>query len=170
MWLLDHTHVTYITFTRRTLLRRFTEADFRDMFPLQWLPSIIYGHFKGCDQVASAAVTRNSTKAMRLANKASIFRAELYAITLAMDFIRRCKNTKFIVFSDSMSSLEALNVFKIEVDLVLKIIKDYTSLIRAGKVIEFCWIPSHMNIADNKRADTAGKFTNILCFKRTFCS
>jgi len=39
------------------------------------------------DQVASAAVTRNSTKAVRLANKASIFRAELYAITLAMDFM-----------------------------------------------------------------------------------
>ena len=57
---------------------------------------------------------------MRLANKASIFRAELYAITLAMDFIRRSKYTKFIVFLDSLSSLEALNGFKIEVDLVLK--------------------------------------------------
>jgi len=90
-----------------------------------------------------------------LANKASIFRAELYAITLAMDFIRRSKDTKFIVFSDSMSSLEALNGFKIELDLVLKIIIDYTSLIKAGKVIEFCWIPSHVNIPGTERADTA---------------
>jgi len=39
------------------------------------------------DQVASAAVTRNFTKAVLLANKASIFRAELYTITLAMDFM-----------------------------------------------------------------------------------
>jgi len=81
---------------------------------------------------------------VRLANKASILRAVLYAITLAMDFIRRSKDTKFIVFSDSMSSLEAPNGFKIELDLVLKIIKDYTSLIKVGKVIEFCWIPSHV--------------------------
>jgi len=56
-----------------------------------------------------------------------------------------------------MSSVEALNGFKIEVDLVLKIIKDYTSLMKAGKVIEFCWIPSHVNIRGNDRAHTAAK-------------
>ena len=74
-----------------------------------------------------------------------------------MDLIRRSKDTKFIGFSDSMSSLEALNGFKIELDLVLKIIKDYTSLIKVGKVVEFCWIPSQVNIAGNERADTAAK-------------
>jgi len=36
-------------------------------------------------------------------------------------------------------------------------IKDYTSLIKAGKVIEFCWIPSHVNIPGNERADIAAK-------------
>jgi len=85
------------------------------------------------DQVVSAAVARNSTKTVRLPDRASIFRVELYAITLAMDFIRHSKDIKFIVFSDSKSSLEALNGFKIELDLVLKIIKDYTDLIKAGK-------------------------------------
>ena len=44
--------------------------------------------------------------------------------------------------------------FKIELDLVQKIIKDYTNLINAGKTIEFCWIPSHVNIPGNERADT----------------
>ena len=39
-------------------------------------------------------------------------------------------------FSDSMSSLEALSGFKIELDLVLKIIKDYTHLTNAGKTIK----------------------------------
>jgi len=109
------------------------------------------------DQVASAAVARNFTKTVRLPDRASIFTAELYAITLAMDFIRHSKDTKFIVFSDSKSSLEALNGFKIELDVVLKIIKDYTYFIKAGKVIEFCWIPSHVNIPGNERADIAAK-------------
>ena len=109
------------------------------------------------DQMASAAVARNSTKSVRLPDKASIFRAELHAISLAMDFIRHNKDTRFIVFSDSKSSLEALIAFRIELDLVLKIIKDYSSLIKAGKVIEFCWIPSHVNIPGNDRADTATK-------------
>ena len=53
--------------------------------------------------------------------------------------------------------MEALNGVRIELDLVLKIIKDYTSLIKAGKAIKFCWIPSHVNIPGNERADTAAK-------------
>ena len=112
---------------------------------------------KMSDQVASAAVARSSTKMVRLPDKTSIFRVELYAITLAVDFIRPSKHTKFIVFSDSKSSLEALNGFKIELDLVLKIIKDYTSFLKPGKVIKFCCIPSHVNIPGNERADTAAK-------------
>ena len=60
-----------------------------------------------------------------------------------------------------MSSLEALNGFKIELDLVQKIIKDYTNLINAGKTIEFCWIPSHVNIPGNERADTAAKASGL---------
>jgi len=56
---------------------------------------------------------------------------------------------KFKLAFDSKSRPEALNCFRIELDLVLKIIKDYTSLIKDGKVIEFCWIASHVNIPDN---------------------
>ena len=111
--------------------------------------------FWHCTAEMASAVAKNSTKVVRLASKASIFKVELYAITLAMDFVRHSKDTKFIVFSDSMSKLEGLNGFKIEVDLVL--IKEYTSLTKAGKVIEFCCIPSHVNIAGNERADTASK-------------
>jgi len=66
----------------------------------------------------------NCTKTVRLPDRSSIFRAELYAITLAIDLIRHSKDTKFIVFSDSKSRLEALSGFRIELDLVLKIIQD----------------------------------------------
>jgi len=56
-----------------------------------------------------------------------------------------------------MSSLEILRGFKIELDLVLKIIKDYTHLVNADKTIEFCWIPGHINIPCNKGANIAAK-------------
>jgi len=78
--------------------------------------------------VASAVVARNSLETVRLPNKASIFRAELYAITLAMDLIRRSEDTKFLIFSDSVSSLEDLNGFKVEFHLVFKIAKDYIQI------------------------------------------
>jgi len=61
------------------------------------------------DRVASAVVAWNYAKTVLLANKASLFIAELYAITLAIDLIRRSRDTKFIIFSDSMSSPEALD-------------------------------------------------------------
>jgi len=56
-----------------------------------------------------------------------------------------------------MSSLEALNWFKFELDLVQKIIKDYTHLANNGKSIIFCWIRSHVNIPANEKADAAAK-------------
>ena len=109
------------------------------------------------DRVASAVVWQNSCKTVRLPNNASIFRAELYAINLSLNIIRRCRDKQFIIFSDSMSSLQALSGFKLEIDLVQRILKDYTALTNCGKSIVFCWIPSHVNIRGNERADTAAK-------------
>jgi len=40
---------------------------------------------------------------------------------------------------------------------VQNIIKDYTHLADSGKTIILCWIPSHVNIRGNERADTAAK-------------
>ena len=71
---------------------------------------------------------------------------QFYAISLALNVIRRCRDTDFIIFSDSMSSLQALSGFKLEIDLVQKILKDYTTLTNSGKSIVLCWIPSHVNI------------------------
>ena len=107
------------------------------------------------NEVAAAVIDGNVTKTTRLPNKASIFRAELHAISLALCLIRRSKEKNFIIFSDSMSSLEAISGFKLEIDIVQNIITDYTHLANSGKTIILCWIPSHVNIRGNERADTA---------------
>ena len=67
------------------------------------------------------------------------------------------KEKNFIIFSDSISSLEAIGGFKLEIDIVQNIIKDYTHLADSGKTIILCWIPSHVNIRGSERADTAAK-------------
>ena len=56
-----------------------------------------------------------------------------------------------------MSSLEAINGFKLKIDIMQNIIMDYTHLANSGKTIILCWIPSHVNIRGNERADTAAK-------------
>ena len=59
------------------------------------------------DQVGSATICGTTTKTVRLPNGVSIFRAELYAITMALNIIYHRKENYFIIFSDSMSSLQA---------------------------------------------------------------
>ena len=56
-----------------------------------------------------------------------------------------------------MSSLEAISGFKLKIDIVHNILKDYTNLANTGKTIILCWITSHVNIRGNHRADTAAK-------------
>ena len=90
------------------------------------------------DQVGSATVCGTTTKTARLPNAASIFRAELYAITMALNIIYRKKENDFIIFSDSMSSLQAIKGFKLELNLVYQIIKDYSHLTESGKRIVIC--------------------------------
>ena len=105
------------------------------------------------DRVASAAISLNMVRSSRLPNIASIFRAELYATTVAMYFVRRSRNSNFIIFSDSMSSLEPRNTgrLKFELDLVQKIIKDYTHLTNNGKTIIFCSVSyTHLTLPTNR--------------------
>ena len=53
-----------------------------------------------------------------------------------------------------MSSLQSINGFNLESDLVQK---DYTVLAKNGKNIILCWIPSHVGILSNEKADSAAK-------------
>ena len=99
-------------------------------------------------------VHRDNTKCVRLPHAASIFRAELYALLLAIDVVRRSKEKNFVIFSDSMSSLQSINGFNLDSDLVQKFLKDYTVL---AKNIILCWIPSHVGILGNEKADAAAK-------------
>jgi len=64
------------------------------------------------DQVAAAVVHGSVTKTTKLPDKSSIFRA--------LAAIRRSKEKNFFIFSDSMSSLEAISAFKLKIDIVQK--------------------------------------------------
>jgi len=108
-------------------------------------------------RVSAAAVCGESTKSVRLPDHVSIFTAELYALNLALGAIRNKRENNFLILTDSLSSLEAINSFKIENSLVLSFIRDYTKLASNGKQIVICWVPSHVGIRGNEKADAAAK-------------
>ena len=87
------------------------------------------------NRVAAAVVHRDNTKCVRLPDTASIFRAELYALLLAIDVVRRSKEKNFVIFSDSMSSLQSIYGFNLDSDLVQKFLNDYIILAKNGKTL-----------------------------------
>jgi len=80
-----------------------------------------------------------------------------HALDMALDIIRRTRSKDYVVFSDSLSSLQAIESCKVENPLILKILKDHNQLINSGKSITFRWIPSHIGIRGNEDADIAAR-------------
>jgi len=68
----------------------------------------------GWETNSHSVLYRSTPKTTRLPNTASSFSAEVYAISLVLTVIRRSKDYNFVIFADSMSSLQALSGFKLE--------------------------------------------------------
>jgi len=89
------------------------------------------------NRVAAAVVHRDNTKCVWLPDTASIFRAELYALLLGIDVVWCSKEKNFVIFSDSMSSLQSISGCNLDSDLVQKFLKDYTILAKMAKTLFF---------------------------------
>ena len=88
----------------------------------------------------------------RLPDFCSIYTAELSAILLALDCIERSTRRNFLVCSDSMSALQALQNKLVDHPLISSILRSYHSLSRNHDII-FCWTPGHVGITGNEKAD-----------------
>ena len=95
-------------------------------------------------------VHRDNTKSVQVS-------LDTAALLLAIDLVRCSKENNFVIFSDSMSSLQSIYGFNLDSDLVQKFLKDYTILAKNGKNIILSWIPSHVGIFSNEKADAAAK-------------
>ena len=94
---------------------------------------------------------------MRLPDSASIFTAEIWAIITALEEIKNASESKFIIFTDSLSCLQALLYMKLEHPLIGMAIRKCVFLNIANKDIILCWVPSHVGIRGNEKADSAAK-------------
>jgi len=81
---------------------------------------------------AAAAVNGDVVKSLRITSHGSIFTAELIALNLAFNIIRRSRRKKFVIFSDSLSGLLAIRNCQLETVYVQKFIINYCQLVNAG--------------------------------------
>ena len=108
---------------------------------------------------------------MRIPDGSLIFTAEAKAIDLALDLVDNCNShDKFIIFSDSLSVLQALNHTSSKNQQIEKILQKHHTISKY-KTRVYCWIPSHIGMRNNERVDKKSKRifefrTN--CFKIPF--
>ena len=63
----------------------------------------------------------------------------------------------FTIFSDSKSVLMALESFNSRHPIVLKILEWLYLLKRRGREVHFCWVPAHVGVPGNEKADALAK-------------
>ena len=103
-------------------------------------------------KVACAAVFQNQELLKRLPNESSIYSAEVIAIDQAMNIIANHKSSKFII----KSALQALQSKDSSTPLITRLLDKMNTLSKNNSII-LTWIPSHIAIQGNERADRAAK-------------
>ena len=92
----------------------------------------------------------------RINDEASICTAELLAIEAAIEYIWDTSDEEFMIITDSLSSLQALKSQKLN-NPILSNILHMCHYLSGHKDIIFCWVPSHIGIQSNERADVLAK-------------
>ena len=113
------------------------------------------------DQKISAgtvlSVASNSPFSCRLRDHCSIYTAELQSILLALKQAYQSQERQFIIFSDSLSALQALGKLKTDHPLLIQIQELLHKINADQKEIVFMWVPGHVGIRGNEAADRAAK-------------
>lgn len=109
------------------------------------------------NNVGCACVAGNTLVVRKLQSETSIFSAELYAIRDSLEVICRSNDVKYTIFTDSKSSIQAIQKYNNNNPIVMDIVSLLIRLSLERKEVKLCWVPSHVNVGGNERADTEAK-------------
>ncbi|XP_074026206.1 uncharacterized protein [Leptinotarsa decemlineata] len=107
--------------------------------------------------VGAAFTSTASNHSFKLPAESTVFSGEFYAIWKALEYAEKSDHSKFLVITDSLSTLEAITKLNPEHPIILHIKHKLHSIIEKRKHIHFMWVPSHVGIAGNERADQLAK-------------
>ena len=97
----------------------------------------------------------------RLLDNSTIFATEATAISLALNYYQHMDpvHHDVIVYSDSMSCVQAIEGEDTKNPFICHIMNLLWSLSDKGTRVRFCWVPSHCGIDGNERVDQLAKGT-----------
>jgi len=124
-----------------------------------------YKHYKAIytdgskneNSVGAGVVMGDMTQKIGLPKDASVFTAELTAIKKAFDLIYLSRKHRFIIYSDSLSALEAVANHLHSNPIVADILVKLHHLLNVNKSVVLAWVPSHIGIPGNERADRVAR-------------
>ena len=141
--------------------REFLDAETKVQFLLhtcryRGFDAIYTDGSKTADGVGFAAVGESSNTQGSLPPAASIFTAELHAILAAVKMARASRSNSVVIYSDSRSALQA--VYSLDSpNPVVREIQDRLAAASACMKITLCWVPAHVGVRGNERADQRAK-------------
>ena len=103
----------------------------------------------------STAPLKPSTK--HISSDSSVYTAELTALVLALKMISKSQHKNFLIFSDSLSALEAIAGRNLNHPQLLKFFELFTDLKADDYNIVLVWVPGHVGIRGNETADSMAK-------------
>ena len=109
------------------------------------------------NRVATAAISDGLSAQVRLPGNASIFTAELQALKMALNIDKNCDSDHFIIFSDSLSRLLALDSNNCDHPFIQDILKLFNDCCLVNEKVVLSWVPSHTGIKGNEKADERAK-------------
>ncbi|XP_023212286.1 uncharacterized protein LOC111615118 [Centruroides sculpturatus] len=116
---------------------------------------------KSDDYVGSAFVCQDEIVAEQIALNSFILFAELHAIYLALKYINKKGHCCCVIYTDSVSALQALiSCEPSSHSIVIKIHDLIYHILTRNLSIKFCWVPGHVGIRGNEEADSAAKAAN----------
>ena len=111
---------------------------------------------KSVDGVGSAFVHGGVSRAFHLPTDASIFTAESIAIMKSLEYIESLSLKNSLIFSDSLSVLESIKQMNFKNPILSQVLSKLDSL-SSQLNIKLIWIPGHVGISGNEKADRAAK-------------
>ena len=112
---------------------------------------------KSTNGTGFAVITDTRTLRAKIPHNSTIFSAESHAILRALIEIKNRDEPTWTIYTDSQSTLNAIEEYNPRNPIIQEIQTELYHLALQGKDINFCKIPSHVNLEGNERADRAAK-------------
>ena len=101
---------------------------------------------------------KNIKIAKRIPDKLSVYTSEMVAVILGLQWVENVRPDKVVICVDSVSVLLSLQSLKSSrEDLLMEIHQSLYRLYSTRIKVSFCWVPAHVGIEGNEKADTVAK-------------